>query len=86
MKKSAIRETINRLLWDPRYKGSRSHVIEIKHRIGNKEIIKRIIIRDVVSVKAWCIVIKQQGEERIIPFHRIVRIVSSNGEILWSKS
>ena len=86
MKKSVIRETINKLLWDPQYKRDRNHIIEIKHRIGDREVIKRITVKDVVSVETWCIIVKRGEEEVVIPFHRIVRIISSNGKILWSKS
>ena len=86
MKKSAIRETLNRLLWDPKYRHSREHVIEYKHRENSREVIKKIYIKDIISIGGWYIIVKCGEREKVIPFHRITRIISQEGRVLWAKA
>lgn len=86
MKKSVIRETLNRLLWDPKYKRSEEHVIEYKHREDNREVIKKIYVKDIVSVGDWYIIIKRGEGEKVVPFHRITKIISREGRVLWAKT
>lgn len=86
MKKSAIRETLNRLLWDPKYKHNKKHVIEYKHREDCGEVIKKIYVKDIVSISSWYIIVKCSEREKVVPFHRITKIISQEGRVLWAKT
>ncbi len=87
MKKSKIRTLLNRLLWDPQYKEDKNHVIEYVHRVGRNSIIKRVKIKDIKEIRNWYLIIStSSGGTTLIPFHRITRIMSSDGKVLWSKT
>ena len=77
---------LNRLLWDPQYSSSKDHIIEYVHRVGKDTIVRRVKIRDVREIGSWYFVVNTSSGMKLIPFHRVTRIIASDGRVLWSKT
>ena len=77
---------LNRLLWDPQYSSSKDHIIEYVHRVGKDTIVRRVRIRDVREIGSWYFVVNTSSGTKLIPFHRVTRIITSDGRVLWSKT
>ncbi len=77
--KSVIRETLNRIKW---HEKPDRYIIRILHRSLDGEIgFIEIRASDIDEIGSWYI--RLGGT--IIPFHRIVEIRRTNGEIVWRK-
>ncbi len=74
------------MLWDPKYRNVKGHVVEYIHRVNDKIIIKKAKLDNVEEIGSWYFVVKLGFDRKIIPFHRIVRIIDNEGNILWSKT
>lgn len=74
------------MLWDPQYSGSKDHIIEYIHRVGKDVIVRRVKISDVGEIGSWYFIVKTSSGMMLIPFHRITRIIASDGKVLWSKT
>jgi len=73
-----LRNLLSKLKWK-----KENAIIEIIHREGKKELIKRIELKDVTYIGKGHF--EYGKNETYIPFHRIKRIVK-DGLIIWEKS
>jgi uncharacterized protein (UPF0248 family) len=80
-----LRAVINRIVWDP-HMDSSDYFIVILHRGGleNKKTIPFSNIKKVYS--SWFALGNENGEEMIIPFHRVIEIRHRSGAIIWKRN
>lgn len=77
-----IRETLNKIKWSTKGGLSDCEII-ITHR-GAPGDIKTIQGRGIKDVAPRALIIEEDGEEIIIPFHRI-RQIRKGGLVVWQK-
>ena len=80
-----IRGILNRIFWDQR-ENRGDYVVTFIHRGAymNRKVIPCSLIKE---VKASWFSYESEGEEVIIPFHRILEIKNvKNGKLVWKKT
>ncbi|MHA1276612.1 MAG: RNA repair domain-containing protein [Candidatus Helarchaeota archaeon] len=85
MPESLIRKILNQIKWD-KSKNSMEYEITFLHRgaVGNRKTYSATQIKDIKS--SYLIFNETEGDEVIIPFHRIRRIFNKRtNQIIWEK-
>jgi len=80
-----IREVLNRISWDSRYRKEDYEVVFI-HRGAqmNRRTAPCRLIRNIQP--SWFTYVDEEGNETIIPFHRVLEIRNvKTGEPIWKK-
>ena len=78
MRKSSVKEVLAKLKYDPR-EDERDYYIVIEHR-GAYGDVKKIPVEMIELGRGYFFV----GDAQI-PYHRILRVVRRDGEVVWKK-
>ena len=78
------REMVNKILWHPMYDQSYYTIVYLHRGAPKNE--RSVPFDKIVSFqKSDFVIIRPDGMESYIPYHRILRIVSSDATIVWKK-
>ena len=80
-----IHELLNNIKWNPKMENTK-YIIRYIHR-GEKREYKEVNSEIIKSVhRSYFTYINENGEETLIPYHRILRIINmENNEVIYRK-
>lgn len=77
------REFLNKVKWHPDFVFEEYTVVYLHRGAPKNE--KSVPCREIVALEHSDFVLEGEEGETYIPYHRILRILDKNGEIVWKK-